>query len=147
MKKNVIIAGVIIVSFILGVYSGPAIHTTEKHSSQKKTVQNNTETQKNKVVDEIIVKRPDGTVETKRRIVSDTKVKSKKRVKTKNKTSEKVSKQNLPNNQITLMYEPKSIPDYGIMYQRRIFSSLYVGGYVRNDSIAPKFGVSVTLGF
>lgn len=147
MKRYVIYVIFLGSAYILGVYSGPAIYKSEEYKTRIKTVQNDTKHDKKEIVDEVIIERPDGSIETKRRTVIDTTKSTSTATKDAIKSVKKEYKERLPNNQITLMYQPKSIPDYGIMYQRRIFSSLYIGGFIMNNKVSPEFGVSVSLGF
>lgn len=147
MKRYVIYVILLVGAYVLGVYSGPAIYNKSEVLDQTKVVQTDKNIKKDEVINETIIERPDGTIETKRRTTTGTIEVSKVKEKDRLKSVKTEHSESLPSNQITLMYSPSSIPEYGVMYQRRIFSSLYVGGYVMNNEVTPQFGLSVTLGF
>lgn len=146
VKNKYILALLIgIISFILGKYSNPSkieikeiekVVTIEKQSSDKD--------EKGIVYEKEIIKE-DGTKEITRTKIYQTQETIKKESFASRETFKSIKKSFLPEHQVGLLYTLKD-NDYGITYQKRIFSSLYIGGYFINGT-EKQYGLNVSLGF
>lgn len=150
MKKYVVISIIVLLAFVAGRYSGPSeVKTIEvekivevtKESSDKKEIG---------FIHENEIKRPDGTIETKRIKIYANQNLTKKEQNSSKVNTKVAETKTLPEHQIGVLYRLYSKTDkrdsYIFTYQKRIVSSIYFGGYVKPDSQL-EYGLLLSVGF
>ena len=147
IKKYSIIIGLCVVSFVLGKYSDTqSVNETQTSSSESHEV---THIQTNEIgeVTEKETRQLDGTVQIERKTVYNRRSVEDTSTHTETQSTSSKASEGLPEHQVTIMYSLSQTQDqYILSYQRRIFSSLYAGAYVR-PSVNYEYGLVVSLGF
>lgn len=142
MKNYLIGLVVLIVTFLAGYYSKPAKVEVKEVIKEKLIVDKHS----TGTVREREFKDKDGSVKIVRRIKYDNKESTKSEV---TKESSKIET-NIPNNMVTLRHKFGREPDItrriGLEYQRRLFGTVYIGGYIQRD-VNVNGGLSISLGF
>lgn len=150
MRQYLIAGALIIIAFVLGMYSRPAEIKT-KVVEKVVTVEKEIKKDKTKIVKkEVITKDKDGNLKIVRDYTQDTTTYENKKSETEIEKKSESSTSNHFNNLISLhrQFSNTDQINHGFIlgYQRRLFSSLYVGGYVQPDKDI-NYGLSITLGF
>ena len=147
MKNYLYIVLGLVVAFVLGKYSSPTKTEVKEVIKTVTVVKEVTKKDERGTIHEKEVIRKDGTKEITRSIVYQKEESQEKESKSSTE-SLKISKStNLPEHQVGLLYNLKTKDDnkYSITYQKRIFSSLYIGGFASTD--VKEYGLSISLGF
>lgn len=137
MKKYLIVLALLVISYTLGYYTKPSkVEVRQVEKTVKDTKERGTIIEKETI-------KPDGSKVITRKI----KYEETSKEQTKKETVEKYKA--LPNNLLSIQHRLDNsvlVPRNTVVYQRRVFSSFYFGGYVDVDK-KPGYGLSLTLGF
>lgn len=145
--KYVYIGLIIAISFTIGRYSGPAKVTTVEVERVVTVEKETTDTNKTEITNERETRSVDGTVIIERTIESKSQTVTESSTMSDSAKSSKSKSSNLPDNQVSVMYNLRpDISPYTVSYERRLFSSLYVGGFVTPGPNAA-VGIKFTIGF
>lgn len=146
MRKYIVIIILCVVSFVLGKYST----SNQMAQSEQVVINENIQSDITKTdvgeITETETRHNDGSVQIQRKITYNKTENNQTDTIRSVKIDTQVQIKNIPEHQITIMYNLSDDQSYTFMYQKRIFSSLYVGGFGQFSS-NPEYGLSISLGF